>query len=608
MRNDDDPLTPKLSPRQLRCKLVVKNTFLQVESRTSSFDGIPLRRACSDPEMYQAGALCCSDNEMEAGADLPVGEEICLTGFSDADDTASDITDDQEQGYQGDFRCSPKAIRISQWLKQPLQTNVSGATTSSSNPAEFDACTSQPKPSTIAHRTEQKQEQEEDVACVVGGVDSQPHVDHLECENARLVRENLLLKQQCMAAESATQHSTSHYSSRIEEHFYSKSHSSRVSNSLLVEDTGAAMVPHELPVRPSSVPQQAKALGLQGSAGMAHPQKKPMDESPSVANFAQAMNLQMAQMALLAGAWTNPQTPAGEQAMHLQNYQMVQMALLAGAMTQEARFPAGLPYPSTPSPIFWQPMQNAMPPQAAPRATATRNTEQQSQQARLKGPPIPAHISTVKGSKKQTGRNTTRNPDVNHADVALVGGVESQARPTSRTKGLQTVDRRTTIMIRNLPNQYTRNMLLDLIDTEGFAKLYDFVNLPIDFQSRSSLGYAFVNLVNNDVAKSFQLKFDGFSDWIIPSRKVCGVTWSGPHQGMQAHIERYRNSPVMHESVPDTYKPVVFKDGQRIPFPLPTRKLRAPRLRDFQPGPANGTGGGQFGQGSFGECNDSGDD
>ena len=30
--------------------------------------------------------------------------------------------------------------------------------------------------------------------------------------------------------------------------------------------------------------------------------------------------------------------------------------------------------------------------------------------------------------------------------------------------------------------------------------------------------------------------------------QVCQVGWSGPHQGFQAHVERYRNSPVMHKS------------------------------------------------------------
>jgi hypothetical protein len=135
----------------------------------------------------------------------------------------------------------------------------------------------------------------------------------------------------------------------------------------------------------------------------------------------------------------------------------------------------------------------------------------------------------------------------------------------------------TTVMLRNLPNQYTRAMLLDLLDSQSFAGLYDFVNLPIDFASRSCLGYAFVNLITNEVASAFCSKLQGFGDWIIPSRKICSVTWSGPHQGLQAHIERYQNSPVMHDLVPDVYKPIILKDGVRIPFPPPTRKLKAPR-------------------------------
>mmetsp|Transcript_30241 Transcript_30241/g.66134 ORF Transcript_30241/g.66134 Transcript_30241/m.66134 type:complete len:157 (-) Transcript_30241:119-589(-) len=35
----------------------------------------------------------------------------------------------------------------------------------------------------------------------------------------------------------------------------------------------------------------------------------------------------------------------------------------------------------------------------------------------------------------------------------------------------------------------------------------------------------------------------------------------------------------MHEAVPDEYKPVVFQDGVRVPFPAATKKLRAPRMR-----------------------------
>jgi hypothetical protein len=139
----------------------------------------------------------------------------------------------------------------------------------------------------------------------------------------------------------------------------------------------------------------------------------------------------------------------------------------------------------------------------------------------------------------------------------------------------------TTVMLRNLPNNYSRDMLLDLIDSEGFSQMYDFIYLPVDFKTRASLGYAFVNMANFEVANRFRLTFDGYSNWILPSRKVCGVSWSTPHQGLESHIERYRNSPVMHEGVPDMYKPVLFKDGIRVEFPPPTKKIRAPRIRHF---------------------------
>jgi len=143
---------------------------------------------------------------------------------------------------------------------------------------------------------------------------------------------------------------------------------------------------------------------------------------------------------------------------------------------------------------------------------------------------------------------------------------------------------RTTVMLRNLPNNYTRAMLLDLIDGEGYGSLYDFMYLPIDFNSKASLGYAFINFASHSVAQQFTARFHGFTNWDLPSRKVCIVNWSGPHQGFEAHIQRYRNSPVMHEAVPDVYKPVVFVDGKRATFPPPAKKLRAPRIRYFRNG------------------------
>merc|ERR1719323_2956437 len=126
---------------------------------------------------------------------------------------------------------------------------------------------------------------------------------------------------------------------------------------------------------------------------------------------------------------------------------------------------------------------------------------------------------------------------------------------------------RTTVMLRNLPNNYTRAMLIDMLETEGFGEAYDFLYLPIDFRTQAALGYAFVNLLDSDIVQRFWSYFDGFTNWALPSRKSSFVTWCEPHQGLQAHIEKYRNSSVMHPSVPDQYKPVLVKNGQRVKFP-----------------------------------------
>jgi hypothetical protein len=139
---------------------------------------------------------------------------------------------------------------------------------------------------------------------------------------------------------------------------------------------------------------------------------------------------------------------------------------------------------------------------------------------------------------------------------------------------------RTTLLLRNMPNNQTRKVLMEILDREGFQRQYDFLYLPMDFQSRISMGYSFVNFTSESAASRAMAVFEGYTKWRIPSRKVCGVSWSHPHQGFEAHVQRYRNSPVMHEDVPDHYKPVILREGQRVPFPAATQKLTAPRRRE----------------------------
>lgn len=140
-------------------------------------------------------------------------------------------------------------------------------------------------------------------------------------------------------------------------------------------------------------------------------------------------------------------------------------------------------------------------------------------------------------------------------------------------------DMRTTLMLRNVPKEYSRSALISLLNALGFAGCYDFVYMPMDFGTGCSLSYALVNLCSPEDAACLRSRVEGFSEWSTQSEKVCEVSWSDPHQGLAALVERYRNSPVMHASVPDEWKPAVFFSGTRGAFPAPSRPIKAPKAR-----------------------------
>jgi len=197
-------------------------------------------------------------------------------------------------------------------------------------------------------------------------------------------------------------------------------------------------------------------------------------------------------------------------------------------------------------------------------------------------PPVafwPVAVPVEKESSRGTSsaESVASEASAGQAPVLLgrVGGrYAAHAAKTQREKGSS---ERTTLMLRNLPAKYTRDRLLDLLASKGFAGKVDFLYFPIDFETEVGLGYAFVNLQTPADAEGVKRSFDGFSDWAMPCNKVCSVSWSQPLQGLEAHVARYRNSPLMHELVPDTYRPMLFADGQRIAFPPPTKKIKAPR-------------------------------
>lgn len=151
------------------------------------------------------------------------------------------------------------------------------------------------------------------------------------------------------------------------------------------------------------------------------------------------------------------------------------------------------------------------------------------------------------------------------SDVPVPGFLAPQARTTPEAP--------TTVMLRNLPCAFTGKTLFWLLNKEGFAGLYDFVYVPIDFNSKLCKGYAFVNMISGEHVPRLITVFDGFTRWAhVSSSKVCTATLSHT-QGLAANIERYRNSPVMRDDVPDSFKPALFLGRRKVPFPEPTKQL-----------------------------------
>mmetsp|Transcript_32624 Transcript_32624/g.78411 ORF Transcript_32624/g.78411 Transcript_32624/m.78411 type:complete len:357 (-) Transcript_32624:640-1710(-) len=243
------------------------------------------------------------------------------------------------------------------------------------------------------------------------------------------------------------------------------------------------------------------------------------------------------------------------------------------------------------SPAMWQamPMQHqflsydcavdvpptaaeAVPTAVAPVATHAREhggrsdpqpTDPETPTRRLRDP---ADRQAQKGKGKGSG-----------ASQRAPGSDEDFATPPSRQISQ---DRRTTVMVRNIPNKYNCRMLLQAFDNAGFKGTFDFAYLPIDFRNRCNVGYAFLNFAQPHDATRFWMVFNGKKLSAFKSNKVVEVTYARV-QGLDANVEHFRNSAVMRQDIEEQYKPILFdlQTGKEKPFPMPTSPLPSVKTR-----------------------------
>merc|ERR1712187_588097 len=106
-------------------------------------------------------------------------------------------------------------------------------------------------------------------------------------------------------------------------------------------------------------------------------------------------------------------------------------------------------------------------------------------------------------------------------------------------------------VMKNIPREYTREDLLELIDAQGFEGTYAFVYLPWVFRAGLNAGYAFISFTTRENFERFQEHFSGFTHWKVSSDRICHVSLNDKCATVDESIALYRNSPLMHESVED---------------------------------------------------------
>ena len=108
-------------------------------------------------------------------------------------------------------------------------------------------------------------------------------------------------------------------------------------------------------------------------------------------------------------------------------------------------------------------------------------------------------------------------------------------------------DKRTTIMIRNIPNKYKQSALLKELNKNHQGR-YDFVYLPIDFKNAANVGYAFINFLHPLFILDFYNEFHDRKWSKFNSFKKCDLRY-GRMQGLEEAKDHFKSSSVMHQSV-----------------------------------------------------------
>lgn len=99
-----------------------------------------------------------------------------------------------------------------------------------------------------------------------------------------------------------------------------------------------------------------------------------------------------------------------------------------------------------------------------------------------------AGFKAHRGSKERSASRSRRSTRARRQHALVPRRVNLEERSRDRP-----TEKLTTLMVRNVPNNYNRAQLMQELDDLGFHGKYDFLYLPIDSATTWNVGYAFVN-------------------------------------------------------------------------------------------------------------------
>ena len=102
-------------------------------------------------------------------------------------------------------------------------------------------------------------------------------------------------------------------------------------------------------------------------------------------------------------------------------------------------------------------------------------------------------------------------------------------------------------MVRNIPNKYDQIALLREINTNHMGK-YDFLYLPIDFENKANVGYAFINFIHPLFIIEFYKEYLSRKWSKFNSNKKCDLKYARI-QGIDLLENHFRSSTVMNLQV-----------------------------------------------------------